>query len=382
MTIAIQGLGWVTPLGGGLEEVWQRVSGGERAAAREIQNPHSQRKHFYFPVPPKLVDALGRNPRLRRSSPISYYAASAGLAALENAGIKLTPEVAERTAVVFAIVSGGVVYTRKFYDQVVRQGANAASPLLFPETVYNAPASHLAALLGLTGMSYTLVGDASVGLSAVKYAGQLLAAHDGLEHCVVVGAEEVDWVLCEAYRGWRLTSAEPCIEIGSNRGTVLAEGAAALVLGRDRGVAEVRAIHDGVSFFNRRQAHGAIARVHRELARDCHEEQKQRQQQPKGMEEGRERVNLAVSCANGTFIDAAEAAALANTFPDARVLYPKTALGESLGAGAITQVVYAAMALRGAQAGGGNAALVSVLGFNQQASGLVMSLVPVPRERE
>ena len=73
--------------------------------------------------------------------------------------LEVTPEIAARTAVVFAITDGGVLYTRKFYEQIVKQGANSASPLLFPETVYNAPASHLAAQLGIDGASYTLVGD-------------------------------------------------------------------------------------------------------------------------------------------------------------------------------------------------------------------------------
>src|SRR3989442_10700938 len=159
MKTKIAGMGWVTPLGVGLDDVWQRVMNGERAEVREISAPPSSRKDRYVPVPPELVAALSRNPRLRRSSAISLFTATAGLAALENAGIKMTPQIAERTAIVFAVASGGVVYTRKFYQMIVEQGANAASPLLFPETVYNAPASHLAALLGVTGASYTLVGD-------------------------------------------------------------------------------------------------------------------------------------------------------------------------------------------------------------------------------
>jgi 3-oxoacyl-(acyl-carrier-protein) synthase len=351
MKTRIRGMGWITPLGADLDEVWLRVKNGERAEPREVQNPHSQRRHFYIPVPAKIADAVARNPRLRRSSAISCFAAAAGLAAQENAGIKMTPEIAERTAVIFAIASGGVVYTRKFYDQIAQQGANAASPLLFPETVYNAPASHLSALLGITGTSYTLVGDASVGIAALKLAEQLLATTD-VQHCVVVGAEEVDWVLCEAYRDWRLVTSKPCIEIGSNHGTLLAEGAAALVLGRE-GALGFPAIHDGVSFFNRSQAREAIARVHSDLAKIG-------------------AADLVVSCANGTFIDAAESAAMAENFPNASVLHPKLSLGEALGASALLQTICAALALKN---GGARTALVSTLGFNQQASGAVLAAV-------
>ena len=116
-----------------------------------------------------------------------------------------------RTALVFAISNGGVIYTRRFYHDIVKSGASAASPLLFPETVFNAPASHLAAILGITGASYTLVGDGAVGILALKMAEDLMADPD-LDRCLVVGAEETDWLLCDAYRKWRLLRPEPPIE--------------------------------------------------------------------------------------------------------------------------------------------------------------------------
>jgi 3-oxoacyl-(acyl-carrier-protein) synthase len=219
----------------------------------------------------------------------------------------------------------------------VLQGANAASPLLFPETVYNAPASHLAALLGITGMTYTVVGDGSVGISALKFAAQLLDTAD-IDHCVVAGGEEIDWVLCEAYHESRLP-------------VTLAEGGAALVLGRTGRIA-LDPIHDGVSFTRRSEAASAIRKVHRDLAFAC------------GGGAG-----LLLSCANGTFIDEAEAAAMAEFFPGTPIAYPKRSLGDALGAGALLQTVHGALAL---EKRGLDKVIVSALGFNQQATGLVI----------
>jgi 3-oxoacyl-(acyl-carrier-protein) synthase len=333
----IAGMGWVTPLGAGLDEVWSRLEAGEKPVAQEITSSHSPHKHPAYTVPPKTVEALGRNPRLRRSSAITYYSVAAALAALENAGITMTPEIAERTAVVFGVCSGPVVYTRKFYETVVQQGANAASPLLFPETVYNAPASHLAALLGVTGMTYTLVGDGSIGITALKFAEQLLDTAD-IDFCIVAGGEEIDWVLCEAYREWRLPA-------------LLAEGGAALVLARD-GRISLGPIHEGVSFSKQSEAPAAIGKVHHDLAKSA---------APPG---------LVVSCANGTFIDAAEAAAIEKHFPQVPVAYPKHTFGEALGAGALLQVIHGSLALEKRQL---NNVIVSSMGFNQQAGGLLMA---------
>jgi 3-oxoacyl-(acyl-carrier-protein) synthase len=324
MSTHIAGIGWVTPLGDGLDDVFARIERGEVAEVKTIANPETGRSLSYMPVPTKSVEALGRNPRLRRASAISYFGVAAGLAALEDAGVEMTPALAARTAVVFAISNGGVIYTRRFYDQIVKQGANAASPALFPDTVYNAPASHLAALLGIDGASYTLVGDASVGLSALHFGAQLLATSD-IEQVVVVGAEECDWILCAAYADWRLAR------------TPLAEGAAAVVL-RRAGKWRVQT-HPGATFFRRNEAAAALSSVLTDFAGA--------------------KVERVIASANGTFIDRAEASALAAHFPNVPVLAPKRTFGESPGAGALMQTVLAAMT--------GESALVTVVGFNQQA---------------
>jgi 3-oxoacyl-(acyl-carrier-protein) synthase len=355
MNARIAGLGWITPLGADLEEVWQRLARGDVAEQKVVTNPETGREHVYAPVPPKTVEALGRNPRLRRSSAISYYAVAAGLAALQDAGVTMTPETAARTAIVFAISSGGVVYTRKFYEQIVKQGANAASPLLFPETVYNAPASHLASQLGIDGASYTLVNDGTVGLAALKFAEQLLI-DDTLDRVVVVGSEECDWILCEAYRDWRIARGP-----GGKRGALLAEGAAAVVLAREGKVA--LQVHDGLPVFRQKEAEAALKRIYAELL-------------PSG------KTDAVIGCANGSFVDAIERRALAAHFPHTTVYLPKPAFGETLGASTLLQTVVGALALQHGMLPGApvcdkkiETVLISALGFNQQAGGAVLRRV-------
>ena len=186
-------------------------------------------------------------------------------------------------------------------------------------------------------MTYTLVGDGSIGLAALKFAEQLLDTLPGIDRVVVAGGEEVDWFLCEAYREWNLRA-------------MLAEGGAALVIGREGRIA-LDEIHDGVSFSKKSAARPAIRKLVGELA----------------AKNGA--VDLAVGSANGTFIDAAESAAIAEFFPNALLEFPKHALGDALGAGALIQTIHGAMAL---QKRGLKKALVTSLGFNQQASGLVL----------
>jgi len=326
MSLAIAGMGWVTPLGSGIDPVWERLLQGDEAQAEKITEQFSNRCYSVFRVPESALTSSPRHPRLRRASMISRFAAAAGLEALQAAGVKLDSQSAERMALVFAISNGGVIYTKRFYRDIVEGGAQSASPLLFPETVFNAPASHLAAILGITGATYTLVGDSAAGLLAIRMAEDLMT-NEALDYCLVVGAEEVDWLLCDAYRRWRLLRLAPPVEpFGRiDRGMILSEGAGAILLRRD-GPIIIEGTHAGGNYRKRAEAEELMKRILRDLSRT--------------------EIDFVISSANGTFIDKAESRVLQQVIPDAFVYTAKPALGESVGAAGLWQVILGGQALR------------------------------------
>jgi hypothetical protein len=133
---------------------------------------------------------------LRRTSPIAQYAVSASLEALGNDVSRLGKD-GFQLGIIYTAQSGCVNYSRRFYTEVLKEPATA-SPLIFPETVFNAPSSHLAALLGTTAINYTLIGDAGTFLQAMALAADwLLSGRVG--GCLVIGAEEMDWLVAEAF---------------------------------------------------------------------------------------------------------------------------------------------------------------------------------------
>jgi 3-oxoacyl-(acyl-carrier-protein) synthase len=360
MSMHIAGMGWVTPLGSGVEEVWNRLLNGESASAETLSSPLG-RDYPVFRVPAAATAEAPAHPRLRRSSAISRFAVVAGLEALENAGVKLDPEIAQRTALIFAASNGGVIYTKRFYHEIVESGAQAASPLLFPETVFNAPASHLAAILGITGATYTLVGDGAVGTLALKMAEDLMAS-DTLDYCLVVGAEEADWLLCDAYHKWRLLRSAPPVEPFQQppRGMIVSEGAGAILLAVE-GLAAASAVFiekiaSGTNFRKQREAAAGLEAVFSELCATP--------------------PDFVAASANGTFIDAAEQAAIGKHSPKAKVYAVKGSLGESVGASALWQTICGAQALITQRAPGRTvpvslqSAIVSTCGLNQQVAGL------------
>jgi 3-oxoacyl-(acyl-carrier-protein) synthase len=363
MSLRIAGMGWVTPLGRGVDHVWQKLLRGEVASPELISDRVSETKYPAFRVPAEALKDLPPHPRLRRASAISRFAAAAGLDALEQSRSTIGKIDIERTALIFAASNGGVVYTKRFYHDIVESGTQSASPLFFPETVFNAPASHLAAILGINGASYTLVGDGAVGVLAMKMAEELLE-NETVDVCLVVGAEEADWVLCDAYHKWRLTKHEPPIELFRNppSGTILSEGAGAVVVDRE-GDVQIDAVDAGGNFSRRDEADEIVRGILQRLAIE----------------------NVCVvGSANGTFIDLAEGNALQKLLPKSHVYCPKAALGESVGASAIWQIIAAIEALRAGRfpANGrvdttevsAKSAIVISCGLNQQAAGLRLSI--------
>lgn len=372
MSVRIAGMGWITPLGRGVDEVWNRLLCGDESSAQIISSGEGAETYQAFLVPNETLNTLPPHPRLRRASAISRFAAAAGLDAIAQAkSTNIKIDVA-KLALIFAVSNGGVIYTKRFYHGIVESGAQSASPLLFPETVFNAPASHLAAILGVEGASYTIVGDGAVGILGMKMATDLLETN-AADYCLVVAAEEADWLLCDAYHKWRLTKASPPIELFLDPppGTILSEGAGAVLLGRE-GDVKVESINAGGNFTHQRNAAETVERILRDL---------------------RDQSSCVVASANGTFVDLAERDAIKKQLPDSTVYSLKPSLGESVGASALWQVIGAAQALTKRQlppmshasltAGLrfpdatsriGSSAIVSTCGLNQQAAGLRLSV--------
>ncbi|MGH7983453.1 MAG: beta-ketoacyl synthase N-terminal-like domain-containing protein [Candidatus Udaeobacter sp.] len=374
MSLAIAGMGWVTPLGSGVDSVWERLLNGDEASATTVSEEFGDRCYNVFRVPESALKGVV-HPRLRRASIISRFAAAASLEALRAASMKLDPQNAERTALIFAISNGGVIYTKRFYSDIVNAGAQSASPLLFPETVFNAPASHLAAILGISGATYTLVGDGAVGLLAIKMAEDLMA-NEAIDYCLVVGTEEIDWLLCDAYRRWRLLRRAPPIEPFSKqkRGMILSEGAGAVLLARE-GSFTIEYAHPGGYFSRRAETAETLKWILRDLDQGG--------------------IDLVISSANGTFVDQAECRALRAIVTNAFVYTAKPALGESVGAAGLWQVILAVQALRSAELppvlhadpaialrlplsrtpmARARRAIVLSCGLNQQAAGLRLAI--------
>lgn len=337
----VRGLGVVSSAGWGMEPFRKALEEGQPRGAASLPRPGWPTPHRVRQVPPAPTGLpIFSHPRMRRCSPITRFALAAATEALggdlaEVASGKL------QLGIVAAVTAGCVNYSRRFLQETLDNPATA-SPMLFPETVFNAPASHVAAFLGSRAPSYTLVGDAATFIQAIALAQQWID-NNQVDACLVIGAEESDWVVADALGLF-------------DRSAILGDGAGAVYLGptptlstsqaATRHVA-IQTITPLFSFYSSATQSRAARAVRDAL--------------PTGASEDL----LCVSSRNPADEADPETAAWSN-WPGQRSA-PKAQLGEGLAASAAWQVVSACDAVR---RGAHPSATISVIGTGQQAAGL------------
>jgi len=341
--VFVAGLGAVSPAGWTVASLLEALNRNEPLPIQSVERPGWEKpvRLRQVPAPAARPDFLS-HPRLRRTSPITHYTVAATLEAM--ARLRANPEKNRRLGIVVCLQAGCVQYSCRFFDETLKDPATA-SPLVFPETVYAAPASHVAALLENVSLTYTLVGDSASYLQGVSLGAQWLE-ENRVDACMIIGAEETNWILADAL--WHL-----------ERPSVITCGAGALCLTLDP------ELSTGVELVAITDAHTYSARNSRlRAARAMRDD----------LGNGSSGELLCDGLGNSPRANAPELAAWRDWKGER--LSPKQILGEGLMAGAAWQCVAACDAVAN---GRFKAADVSLVGSNQQAIGA--RFVRVPAEK-
>lgn len=214
--VAIVGAGAVSPAGWSASALAEAVREARELPAEIRSDENGWGNVTVRGVPAPEGKAI-RHPRLRRASAVVKYSVAAALEALGADRLEAIRAGEWRLGIIVNVVNGCVGYSRRFYGEVL-EDPGTASPILFPETVFNSIGSHVAAVLGTTAVNYTILGDATQFLSGLDLAAGWLE-RDMVDGCLVIGAEELDWLSYDAVNVFA-------------RGTVVTEGAGAIYLER------------------------------------------------------------------------------------------------------------------------------------------------------
>lgn len=333
--LSITGTGAVSPAGWGVAALMRVILTSEKLTPSIIEREISGKK-ILTPVlrVPTEGATTPKFARLRRASPISKFAAAAVVEALGEVRLAEITARKLRVGVIFTLTNGCVNYSNRFFSEALADPA-FASPILFPETVFNAPSSHLSAMIGSTSPNDTLVADSTGFLSGIDLAAEWIERGD-VDGCLVVCAEEIDWL-----------SAEGLCHYSKNY--IPSEGASAIYLEASEGAARILKLPDGISLsFNTKQQ--AAAKI---------------------------RTNLAASDDAQTLLVDGRSGISRYDFAETKAWEdwsgprwsPRILLGEGMG---VSTGLQTAVAVEALVQGIYQRAVVSVVGSNQQAAGMLI----------
>ncbi|MCW1924314.1 hypothetical protein OKA05_17240 [Luteolibacter arcticus] len=195
--IRITGTGAVSSAGWGVDAMMSALDSGVRPELSELSRERKDGEPVVTRVlrVPAALNTLPKSPRLRRVSPISKFAVAAAMEALGSERAAKVAAGELRLGVVCSLFNGCVNYSNRFFGEVLVEPA-VASPILFPETVFNAPSSHLSALFNSTAPNDTILGDGAEIFTALEIATEWLLRGD-CDGVLVVAPEEIDWLSSE-----------------------------------------------------------------------------------------------------------------------------------------------------------------------------------------
>lgn len=127
---------------------------------------------------------------VRRADHISRCALVAAKFALEDAGLPIPSiEDSKKVGIVLGTVHGPLHYTIDYHSSLVIGDPKLSSPLLFSDSVPNAPVSHISTVLGIRGYTTTLSGYCSA-IQALQLGAELIG--DGVVDICLIGGADVN----------------------------------------------------------------------------------------------------------------------------------------------------------------------------------------------
>ncbi len=326
--LVIRGYGAVSAAGWNAADLVDAVTQQREIPASTSQDSVGSRDWVcrlrLVPAPP--AERLPRHPRLRRVSNISRFAVAAALEAMGQ-------HPPASLGIIMCLMNGCVSFTNRFYNEVIDEPA-LVSPILFPETVFNAPTSHVAACLGVSGPVTTLIGESTVINEGLHLAATWMQA-GVVTQCLVLAAEEADWLSAEAVGYY-------------DKRMVVTEGAAALLVALEGDGPRIESIVGPYVYHSARERREQLRQLANALPMTAE-------------------TVLIDGAGTAGRLDKDERSAWAAAQP-AQTLHPHLVLGESMGCASALQLVLAASLADRQQ----QTTVVSMPGCNTSAYGCVV----------
>ncbi|MBP6941219.1 MAG: beta-ketoacyl-ACP synthase II [Syntrophorhabdaceae bacterium] len=166
--VVVTGVGLVTPLGVGVENVWQRILRGESGVGPITRFDVSQHETKFAAEVREFKPEDYISPKeIKRMDLFIQYALTAAKIAMEDSGLDMGKEDAERVGVIVGTGLGGLPTLEKYHSILLERGPGRISPFFIPMLIANEAPGHIAIQFGIKGPNLCIVTACATGAHSI-----------------------------------------------------------------------------------------------------------------------------------------------------------------------------------------------------------------------
>jgi 3-oxoacyl-[acyl-carrier-protein] synthase II len=177
--VVITGLGCVSPVGNTIAESWNAIIEGKSGIAtitRFDATPFTT--HFAGEVKGFNIEEYIPAKAARNMDTFIHYGMAAGIQAMQDSGIVVTEDNAERIGVIVGSGIGGLPLIEETHAEMTNRGPRRISPFFVPASIINMISGHLSIKYGLRGPNLAIVTACTTGLHCIGAAGRMIEYGD------------------------------------------------------------------------------------------------------------------------------------------------------------------------------------------------------------
>ncbi len=187
--VVVTGLGAVTPVGLTVKESWENIIAGKSGVAPLTLFDVSEFS-VRFGASVKDFDVTTVIPKkdAKKMDTFIHYGIAAAKEAIEDSGLEVTEENAERIGVAIGSGIGGLPGIESGYDSYLNGGPRKISPFFVPSNIINMISGNLSIMYGMKGPNTAIVTACSTGTHCISSAGRMIQYGDA-DVMIAGGAE-------------------------------------------------------------------------------------------------------------------------------------------------------------------------------------------------
>lgn len=187
--VVITGLGCISPVGNNVADMWNAVTSGKSGIGPITRFDASAfSTTFAGEVKNFQLEDYIPGKESRHMDTFIHYGMAAGIQAIEDSGLVVTEDNADRIGVNIGSGIGGLPMIERTHAELEKRGPRRISPFFVPSSIINMISGFLSIRYGFKGPNLSIVTACSTGLHSIGFAARIIAYGDA-DVMVAGGAE-------------------------------------------------------------------------------------------------------------------------------------------------------------------------------------------------